>query len=507
MRTREKTLRLEVRDDLYAAVNKALGTKDFGLYHDPKCTVPVEGISNLTDGSFVFYKDNAKSSSISSIDEVLSKKDGRIKQERDEMLCQHNSRGMCDYCRPLEPWDPKCQKDAKHLSMHTYLKQNPNILIPEYSIYKRQGSCKHPAYPEGICSKCQTPAIALSRQPFRCTDHVEFANSQLVDNFINAWRSSGLQRFGWLIGRYEIYENVPLGVKARVEAIYEPPQEDAVDGIQLVLPDLELENVAEVCKELDMEIIGMVYTDLEASEGASVEEKRSASTFFLSSAECYFIAQQQLAHPIHTTKKYPSSRFVTAVLTGNERGEIDIFCYQMSLQAEKLVQAGIVLPSTDPTKMSLGSEERNFVPSVVFALENEYGVKVQHCADDYFPIDYLLVNLTHGFPEHNDALFKGDYLLPMNASVQTLSRARDFRSFNALVALKKSKLVLAKDWKVLLQDLNNAEDARFRETESFINNFALPMSEGGRSWSCSHCTFINEDELSDSCSMCGLPKN
>ncbi len=64
-------------------------------------------------------------------------------------------------------------------------------------------------------------------------DHVEFETAAIVDQFISFWRQTGLQRFGWLYGRYERYDVVPLGIKAVVSAIYEPPQANAVDGVEL----------------------------------------------------------------------------------------------------------------------------------------------------------------------------------------------------------------------------------------------------------------------------------
>ena len=61
-------------------------------------------------------------------------------------------------------------------------------------------------------------------QNYRHVDNVMFDDGSVVDRFIEAWRRSGQQRIGYLIGQYKEYSDVPLGIRAVVSAIYEPPQ-------------------------------------------------------------------------------------------------------------------------------------------------------------------------------------------------------------------------------------------------------------------------------------------
>ena len=55
-------------------------------------------------------------------------------------------------------------------------------------------------------------------------DYVEFESQEIVSQFIDYWRKTGKQRVGYMLGRYEKYDGVQLGVKTTVCAIYEPPQ-------------------------------------------------------------------------------------------------------------------------------------------------------------------------------------------------------------------------------------------------------------------------------------------
>ena len=51
-----------------------------------------------------------------------------------------------------------------------------------------------------------------------------FEDGAIVDRFIDRWRRSGEQVFGYLLGRYSEFTDVPLGIRAVVSAIYEPQQ-------------------------------------------------------------------------------------------------------------------------------------------------------------------------------------------------------------------------------------------------------------------------------------------
>ena len=61
-------------------------------------------------------------------------------------------------------------------------------------------------------------------QKYRHVDYIQFENPFLMERFLNFWRSTGAQRIGIMYGRYEHHKDIPLGIKAVVAAIYEPPQ-------------------------------------------------------------------------------------------------------------------------------------------------------------------------------------------------------------------------------------------------------------------------------------------
>lgn len=67
-----------------------------------------------------------------------------------------------------------------------------------------------------------SPLFAL--QKYRHVDNIMFENHTVADRFLDFWRKTGNQHFGYLYGRYTEHKDIPLGIRAEVAAIYEPPQ-------------------------------------------------------------------------------------------------------------------------------------------------------------------------------------------------------------------------------------------------------------------------------------------
>ncbi|KAJ7630580.1 NPL4 family-domain-containing protein [Roridomyces roridus] len=357
--------------------------------------------------------------------------DGKIARKRDAKFCTHAANGMCDYCMPLEPYNALYHKEhaIKHLSFHAYLKQiTPKSSASAVSSlppltplsYKVKVPCPsgHPSWPAGICTSCQPSAITLQSQPFRMVDHLEIASTDVIDRFLQVWRSTGYQRFGWLIGRYEPYDKVPMGVKAVVEAIYEPPQEGELDGLTLGLPWEEEPRIRELSASAStpLTVVGYIFTDLTPTEEDASKNvyKRHPGSFYMSSLEAIFAATMQKTNPT-PSKSSPtgqfSSRLVTAIVTANEEGQVDIAAYQVSEQACAMVEADMIEASVDPGIVRVKEEDRSqgtarYVPDVFFSYKNEYGLEVKKTAKPAFPVEYLMVNVTHGFPQNPLPVFQ-----------------------------------------------------------------------------------------------------
>jgi len=229
-----------------------------------------------------------------------------------------------------------------------------------------------------------------------------------VDRFLQFWRESGAQRAGWLYGRYELYPEVPLGIKAVVCAIYEPPQESSKDHIK-ILSDPKEDMVAEVTKGLGLVKVGWIFTDLIPAADGKVKNYRNVETHFLSAEEIITAASYQNSNPNpsrSTDEGIFGSKFVTVCVTGNTDNEIHMEGYQVSNQSMALVRDDILVPTKDAPELAYirESTDTNYVPDVFFMMKDKYGNEIKKLGRP-LPVEYLLIDVPVSTPKEPQATF------------------------------------------------------------------------------------------------------
>lgn len=205
---------------------------------------------------------------------ILSKEQDRILEEKPSKIDEEEATEK----------DEKISKDdttgvIKHVSFDFFLmnnfghiikpKEKSGAVIPlqdraflkEFSYsYKLNLNCQnHEPYPKAMCSACIPPSILMKRQVYRHVDYAQIMNSQEIGNLIKHWFNIGTQRIGFLYGYYATDPTYKMGVRAVVEAIYEPAQQNDFNN-SIVLPDNLIYNADRIAQNLGLQRIGFVFT-------------------------------------------------------------------------------------------------------------------------------------------------------------------------------------------------------------------------------------------------------
>lgn len=495
------------------------------------------------------------------IDIALDKKDGLIHRKKDDLLCHHGEQGKCINCVPLEPYDMSYLSaqtpPIKFVSFHGYLKSRKSginkgkyLNLESLDCKIKPGCIDHLPWPKGICNKCQPSSVYLNRQTFRHVDNIMFENGTIVEKFLNFWRRSGHQRIGLLYGHYEEYDGVPLGIKAVVSAIYEPPQSTSQNHVELILPDPNQEKIDEMSKKLGLRIVGWIFTDLvteDARQGTVKNFRGNSDTYFLTADECimagYFQDKYRNACK-YSSDKYFGSKFVTVVITGDADNQIQFQGYQVSNQCTSLVRDECIVPTYDAPELAYirDSSDEKFIPDVYFREKDSYNNEVTKKAQP-LPVEYLIIDMPAAFAKDpiyilNDGntLVKTPFPIENRAEIGEIqsfdsvqSYMKQFQNYQFLDAISSFHFLifLVTNQAVhfdsvidtLIEAINTKDVQKAMEwsrcpewltVEQFYGAGSQDHDMGSASnepdWPCSQCTYLNEASV-NMCGICQSPRN
>eukprot|EP01125_Pyxidicula_operculata_P001331 TRINITY_DN11229_c0_g1_i1.p1 TRINITY_DN11229_c0_g1~~TRINITY_DN11229_c0_g1_i1.p1 ORF type:complete len:616 (+),score=152.61 TRINITY_DN11229_c0_g1_i1:46-1893(+) len=312
-----------------------------------------------------------------------------------------------DYVAPwsIQVHSPWKEYNIKHLPFHSWIKEK---------LYKASSGTKlsldEPTFRLKNRGQVTGPeilrsSVTLNRQPYRHVDFIMFEDRSVVDPFIEAWRKTGHQRCGYLIGRYEPYERIPLGIAAKVCAIYEPKQKSTKSS-SLLLLDNDAEAVDNLLAKLGLKRVGFIWTSLHVDENKKVIADRDP-TSPLETSEMMRMANLQARYRSpwsESSSGYFGSKFVSVLLCGAKDNGVDIEGYQMSNQGVALTNEKVIKRSKENPKefrVSRSNEEWLY-PDIMFSDKDEYGNTVIRKVDSELPSNFFIINVTHGFPNNVD---------------------------------------------------------------------------------------------------------
>lgn len=248
-------------------------------------------------------------------------------------------------------------------------------------------------------------SVTLKAQQFRHVDKIVFENSDIANDFIQFWIETNSQRVGFCYGYYEKDPEIPLGIVAKVQAIYEPPQRNGTNKVELK-DDEQISKIDQVAKAAGLQRIGWIVSDLLAKDTktGTVQHIRGPDTHFVSAEELITAASFQLQHPnpcrLNDTNGFYGSKFVTVIASGDKDFQIGFSGYQASNQAMDLVRSKVIVPTIDASELAycLDSTDELHIPEVFYACKDEYNNDVKREAKP-MPVEYLISDMNVTMPK------------------------------------------------------------------------------------------------------------
>ncbi|ORD96600.1 NPL4 [Hepatospora eriocheir] len=452
-------MNVESMEDLKDKIREELNFDKFDLYADAdKETVLDKCTENCR--VFVFQRE----------EDTKVKKKRKDEEKKDDKLDSLN----------IEKDD---KNNNKYLSYKLYkeLLKESNREEPEYNyIVKR---CSEHSRNE-MCTRCMERTITLVPQVYRHVDYVEFDNKEVVEEFIESWKNSKRQRIGLLVGKKIEKDKKIRGI---VSAIWKIEQENYPDGVHIP------KSIEYPFK--DLEILGLIYTDLHYKENNLFSYKIEQDCL-ISSFELIFFYKM--------SKLIKKDDLINVCVTLDEESNIILKNYMISKQLVALLDADILKLCSDQTVFLNNDRE------ILYMYKNEYNYDESIKASPFVPLEYFIVTSEVGF--YQKSLFKSN----LSLSVNTLRKLADYfngeyvsfdkySNFNVLLAISKYNKDLGNK---LLKSVikNNIEDfTKLTETTKF-NEFIIQVDdERDMGWICNACTFKNTSG-NLKCNVCGGSK-
>jgi len=333
----------------------------------------------------------------------------------------------------INPWDSNYleSKDIKLMSFHSFMRmkkasiQNQKFTKLSHEVLSMERKKSNQYNISDLPS-----SFTLARQTYRHVDQVVFENQDIPNNFIEFWRKTNSQRIGFLYGNYLKTEDeemggsskFPLGICAKVKAIYEPKQVNTTNKINFS-DEAEIAIVDRMAKSVGLERVGWIVSDLLAEKSGTVKHLRHKNSYFLTAQEAITAASFQLQHPnvSRLSETHFGSKFVTVVCSGDENNQISLTAYQASNQCMDLVKSQIIVPTIDAPELAYVKESNDdiFVPDIYYKDIDEYKNEIKKIARP-MPVEFLVTDMTVTAPKEQKYTYSNkDYNYPIENRAQT----------------------------------------------------------------------------------------